>query len=433
MKSRYSQFATAAAVLVLAAVSLVVFDKSTAPAYAITELPRQFEQARTIHVQGWHHFRRHTMPDGSRIPPVAIDNWIDVENVRSRQIGTGLSVNAKDVKVTVSEVISDGPVQMILRHTEKTVMYLRMSEYQQRLTARRISKLLSGQLFGDLTRLSDSTIVGAEQIEGVTYDIWQSNTRDGIRWMLWVSADTGRLGRAQIWSEVTPGRWEIGEDYQRIEYNVEIPESVFTKDPPSGYAAMNSPQTAALVPLGTGGGGYADEHYSLECNTKLAFALPDGSVIFGWQSFDRNSEQTQETLFEGLAFGGPLPKLPVEIYALKPADGDGSVVYTGYHLASTRQGGQFIEWSLYVPNGVPPTNVQTAGYRVLYRWNLEFEPRWNIGITVTPEFPIETAEDFDTWVLGAMAEFSDDTAVPQGLTYQKVLDLARQVRTSVGP
>ena len=88
MKSRYSKLATAAAILVLAAVALIVLDGSTSPAYAITDLPRQFEQARTIHVQGWQYFPEYTMPDGSEVPPSAIDNWTDVVNARSRYTTT---------------------------------------------------------------------------------------------------------------------------------------------------------------------------------------------------------------------------------------------------------------------------------------------------------------------------------------------------------
>ncbi len=64
--------------------------------------------------------------------------------------------------------------------------------------------------------------------------------------------------------------------------------------------------------------------------------------------------------------------------------------------------------------------------------------RW-IGLTFTIDYddgyiaylnsvPIETAEDFDTWVLGAMAELSDSGTPPPEVTYQKIVDLARQIR-----
>jgi hypothetical protein len=135
-----------------------------------------------------------------------------------------------------------------------------------------------------------------------------------------------------------------------------------------------------------------------------------------------------------VTFGGPLPKLPVEFYALKPAEGSSEPLYTGYHLAFTRKQGRFAEWSLYVPNGTPPADVQATGYEMLYRWNLEFAQHFTFDhMTVKPEFTIDTTAEFNEWVLGAMAELSEDGKGPADVTYQKVIDLAQQVRTSVAP
>jgi len=44
---------------------------------------------------------------------------------------------------------------------------------------------------------------------------------------------------------------------------------------------------------------------------------------------------------------------------------------------------------------------------------------------------IETSEDFDEWVLGAMAELSDDGKAPEGFTYDEVLELAEEIRASM--
>jgi len=452
MKSHYSKLATAAAILVLAAVALIVLDKSTAPAYAITDLPREFEQARIIHLQGWHYFPEHTMPDGRKIPPVEINDWIDVENSRSRHSGAGLGIDSRGVRVTVSETISDGPYRMSINHTDRSAAYYRVSPYQQKLTTYQMSKLLSGQLFGGIQQLSDSVVVGREQIDGVAYDIWQSDA-SGFRWKMWLSADSGKLGRAQILSQVASGRWELQRDYQVIEYNVEVPEGVFTMDPPSGYTTANSPETAVLEELGGGGGvGYEDDQHSLQCDIKMSFTLSDGSVLLGWFSTDRgrggsarvNQKKDSDTRessdahgtsvvpteasFEGLTFGGPVPKLPVEIYALKPAGGDIEVTYEGHHLAYTRKGDKLIEWSLYVPSGTPPSNVKQLGYEVQYRFNLDPKPGWIIHMTAEYGIPIRKVEDFDAWVLGAMAELSDSGTAPAQVTYPPVLKLIQQVR-----
>lgn len=435
MKTRIAKVASVAAVIAVAALALTFWNRSSAPAYAITDLPAQFEQARTIHVQGWHHFPEFTMPDGSDVPPSPIDNWTDVVNARLRYTTTQLTSGANGVNVTVSEVIRDGPSHMRIDHGDRrSVTYFHVSEYQQKLGVRRISKLISGQLFGDITQLSNSIVVGAERIDGIACDIWQSDDARGGRWRQWLAADTGRLVRAQALRKVDSGQWKVATDYSLIEYNVEPPEGTFSLEPPEGYTADNSPETGYSMELKYGVPGFRDEDWYYYCGPKLAFALTDGSIVLGWQSFDPMDAEKQAVLFEGVTFGGPLPKLPIEFYALQPADGSSEPLYTGYHLAFTRKQGRFAEWGLYVPNGPPPVDVQETGYEMLYRPNLEFAQRFNFDdMTVKPEFTIETAEEFDEWVLGAMAELADEGTVPENLTYQKVIDLAQQVRTSVAP
>lgn len=120
----------------------------------------------------------------------------------------------------------------------------------------------------------------------------------------------------------------------------------------------------------------------------------------------------------------------------RSANGSCEPLYTGYHLAFTRKQGRFVEWSRYVPDGTPPADVQATGYETLYRRNHEIARRFTFDhhdMAMKPEFTIETPEEFDEWVLGAMAELADDGTAPKNLTYQKVIDLAQQVRTSVAP
>lgn len=435
MKSRYSKLAMAAAILVLAAVGVIVLDGSTSPAYAITDLAIQFEQAHTIHVQGWHYFPKFTMPDGSAVPPSPIDNWTDVVNARSRYTTTTLTSGADGVKVYVCEIVRDGPSWVQIDHARKSATYFRVSEYQQKLGVRQISKLISGQLFGDITQLSNSIVVGAERIDGVACDIWQSDDSHGGRWKQWLSADTGRLARAQFLRKADSDQWKVATDYSLIEYNVEPPEGTFSVEPPEGYTADNSPQTGYSMDLGDGGvPGFQDERWHYKCGPEVAFALADGSIVLGWRSFDPKDAEQQTLLFEGVTFGGPLPKLPIEFYALKPANGAGESLYTGYHLAFTRKQGRFTEWGLYVPDDTPPADVHATGYEMLNRWNHEFAQRFNIhDMAVKPEFTIDTPAEFDEWVLGAMAELADDGKSPAEVTYQKVIDLTHQVRASVAP
>ena len=170
---------------------------------------------------------------------------------------------------------------------------------------------------------------------------------------------------------------------------------------------------------------------SLTLDPHISFTLSDGSVILAWYSVDHDSEIPQEKLFENLEFGGALPKLPVEIYGLKPKDWAGDVTYTGHHLAYSQKGERFIEWGLYVPNDSPPLHSQMLGYDALIRFNLQPQPKCNLGYTMGHGILVKTAYDFEEWVIGAMAELSDDGRAPDGITYESVLQLAREIRESL--
>lgn len=171
-----------------------------------------------------------------------------------------------------------------------------------------------------------------------------------------------------------------------------------------------------------------ENHESLTCSTPLSFTLSDGSVLLAWQSSHADSEEAQMPLFANLTFGGPLPKLPIELYSLKPTGGsDRDTFYTGRHLGYTAKAGQLLEWALYVPRLKPAANVKCLGYEVLYRFN-GTHPHGGMGLRITAGVPVQTAEDFDKWIRGAMAEFSDNGQAPVDVTHQRVMDLAQQTR-----
>jgi hypothetical protein len=246
---------------------------------------------------------------------------------------------------------------------------------------------------------------------------------------LWVAADSGRLARAQTWIQFGDNRLQLQADYQTIEYNVEIPPDTFAIEPPEGYTATNSKETAPAMAIGASTARCGANGYNLECSVAASFTLADGSVVVGWQGVDVGSEQSQAPLFENLTFGGSLPKLPIEIYGLRPAGMSSAVTYTGHHLGCTRKADRFTEWTLYVPSGTAPASARESGYDVLYRFNLDPQPSAGFGLRVGYGVPINTAEDFDAWVRGAMAELSDGGVAPETITYQKVVDLARRLRT----
>lgn len=372
------------------------------------------------------------MSNGEEIPPVEIDNWIDLESSRSSFTYTGLSDDRNGIRIMVAENISDGEYKMDLNHSDKSAIFSRISDYQRMLKAYFMSRVVRWQIFGDIDQLQNFEQVGWEQMDGVEYQVWQRETAHAVtehadRLKFWLSPQTGKLGRVQMWSKVDDDQWEVDYDYLDIDYDVAVPDGVFTMEPPEGYTLKNTMETAIPLELSRSGG---VAYGSFSANARIGFLMGDGSVIVAWQSLDSESEIPQDELFMGLEFGGPLPRLPVEIYGLKPAGVSRELTYTGYHLAHTQKAGKFIEWSLYVPDGAPPASVRQLGCDVLYRFNIDPEPKWRIGLTVDCSLLIKGAEDFGKWVLGAMAELSDDGEVPAGITYERVLVLTEQVRES---
>ncbi len=107
--------------------------------------------------------------------------------------------------------------------------------------------------------------------------------------------------------------------------------------------------------------------------------------------------------------------------------------YASRHLGRTSKAGQLIEWALYVPRTVVPANVKYLGYDVISEFNVTTPPNGGIGMRVPYGVPVKTAEDFDKWVRGAMAELSDNATAPAEVTYQKVSDLAQETRTPAKP
>ena len=431
--NRFTKFAVAAVLIAAVALSITILDKSATPAYGITDVPELFSKARVIHVQGRTYFPGHTMPDGQEIPPVEMEQWIDLENGRLRFTSCGLTSNQNDVRITEGETISDGQYKLSLSHTDKWAIFFKISEYRRMLEKRRSLAQMFGQLFGDADRLDSFVKTGQEEIGGVECDIWEgevvhSVTKDAVRYKYWLSPSTGESNRVQAWRKLSNGQYQLYYEYSKIERDVAVPDGVFAMEVPQGYELRNTRETATPLELDDGGSVHCG---SFTLDSRITFTLSDGSVILGWSSFDHESETSQEDLFENLEFGGSLPKLPVEIWGLKPSGWTGDLTYVGRHLAYTQKGDKFIEWSLYVPEILPPARSEMLGYDVLYRFNLEEKPKWIIGYTLDYGIQIKTEEDFDIWVRGAMAELSNNGKAPESITYENVLQLAKRLRKSL--
>jgi hypothetical protein len=435
--NRFTKFAAAAVIIIAVASSIIFLDKSSTPAYGITDVPELFRTVRTVHLKGWQYYPGHKTPDGNDVPPVNMEEWFDLENGRWWSTTCSSSGRADATQISVGELISDGQYRLRLNHTRKSAHFSKINKYEQMLAKHQSRDQMIERLFGDFSKLDEFVKVGREKIDGVDCDIWEceeifSATGGGWRHKYWLSPGTGECKRYQVWMCFTgKQKWELRYEYEKIERDVDIPEGLFAMVVPDGYEADNTKETAMLLELGSSNiGGYGDDRCALSWGAVLSFTMSDGSVIWGWNSIDRTPEKPQEEFFEALEFGGLLPKLPIEFDTLKPAGEPKDITYIGYHLTYTRKADRFTEWAVYVPDGTPPENVKEFGYHALYVFNLEHKPRLKINLPVPYGLLIETKEDFDKWVLGAMAELSDDGKAPESITYESVLQLAEQIRES---
>ena len=435
MKSPITKLAAAAMIVIAFGIGIYYFTgDGTTPVYGITDVPELFRTVRTVHLKGWHYYPGHKTPDGDDVPPVNREKWIDLENGREWHTTCSSSGRTNATKISVGELISDGQYRLSLNHTRKSAHFSKRNKYQQMLAKQQGRDQMIEQLFGDISKLDDFVKIGREKIDGVDCDIWEreeifSDTKHRNRYRYWLSPSTGECKRRQFWMRFgDKQQWELRQEYDKIERDVDIPEGLFSMEVPEGYEADNTKETATLSELGSPmvGCGFGVGH-----GTAISFTMSDGSVIWGWNSFDQESEKPQEEFFKGLTFGGPLPKLPIEFNALKPGGEPKDIIYTGYHLAYTRKVDRFTEWAIYVPNGTPPKNVKQLGYHALYVFNIGRKPRLKMNLPVPYGLLIETKGDFDKWVLGAMAELSDDGKAPENVTYESVLQLAEQIRESL--
>lgn len=425
--SKFSKLAAAAVIIIAAVLSITFLDKFAAPAYGITDVPELFQTAKTIHMKGRMYFPT-SQPWKEQIS-VETEYWLDIENGRWRLTHPGYSSTSEGMKVNVSEKICDGgEYEIAINHTDKTASYGKISEYQRSIFNRRNINTLLEMACGQPELFDDYAIVGREEIGGDVYDIWEAlievNYGPKMKLKSWLSPATGEFARIKI-SIYEDGNWVRKMEIDSVERNIKIPDETFSIEVPSGYMPENSKDTATAnklsrVSIGTD---------SVILNCHILFTMADGSVIVGWSSEDRQSETSQAELFENLEIGAELPKLPFEVYALSSSRKNKSVTYKGFHLAYTQKAGEFYEWGIYVPAAeLKPEFSQMLVYRLLYRDNIEREVKGKFSLSTSAELIIKNAEDFDTFVLGAMAELSDDGKAPEDITYEAVLQLAEQIR-----
>ena len=431
MKSRISKLATAVVIIIAIMIGINYFGGSidgTSKVYAMSDVPELFQSAKTIHMKGRMYFP--SLNPGKEQASVEVEYWLDKENGRWRLTYPGYSSDSESIKIHLSENVSDGEYEMRVNHTEKLVSFSKLSAFQRRLFAHKNVYTYLELLYVNF-ELFDYTKIGDEIIDGEFFQIWQGLREDSLGTKMklksWLSPTTGNFARIKSWAWTKDEDWEKRMEIDSVERDIEVPDNVFVTEAPVGYALENSKETATVRELINASVG--TESVTLNCH--ILFAMSDGSVIVGWSSEDRQSDASQEVLFEGLQMGGQLPKVATEVYAIKTSDREQEITYRGYHLAHTKKKGKFYEWSIYVADKqVSPSKV--LGYSLVHRYNPENRViKAKISISTTATLIIDNAEDFDTFVLGSMAELSDDGRVPEELSYENVLQLAQQIRNSL--
>ncbi|MHC4155750.1 MAG: hypothetical protein ACYST6_12620 [Planctomycetota bacterium] len=427
--NRFAKLAAAAAIIVAVALSVTICDKWVTPAYAIADVPELYQMAKSIHMKGRMYFSK-TQPAQQQLS-VAVEYWLDIENAKWRLAHPAYTATADTMKIHEWEKIFDGQYEMLLNHTEKSATFSKLSRFQQRLFFRRNICTIVQFLCGDPELFDDYAKVGQELIDGQAFDIWEvvkeAYSGPSVKMKFWLSPTTGEVAKVTFWRRTRQPDWVRQMDINLVERDVEMPGEIFTTVAPPEYELKNTRDTATRQQLSAAS--ISNGYLALNCH--ILFAMADGTVIVGSSSEGGVPDVSQAELFKDLEVGGQLPKTAVEVYAVRPVRTDEDVTYKGYHLAHTRKEGKFYEWAVYVPDSmVTPAGVW--GYRLLHKSNMpEHEVKGSLSILMTAELTIENQEDFATFVLGAMAELSDDGKAPENVTYEGVLQLAEEIRASL--
>ncbi len=437
--NRFTKFAAAGMLIASAVLIITILDKSATPAYGITDLPELIKNARTMHMKGWFYSSQAEQKNGEPVK-LEFDYWFDIENGRYRLYKPG-GIDKDTGKPKYFITVSDGQYVMSSAfkrsrdgRTWKSISFTKLSPFKARLeTYKTYGSLM--QMFGNIDQIKGSTKVGQEKIDGIVFDIWQTEfylvNGFGNRIRTWLASESGDIGRVLFWQTRTRQNDEedlrLIFDLHTIELGVVPPEGIFDTTPPDGYELDNTKETALTDTLGIDPQKGCQKDYEL--HSHIGFTLRNGSVIIGW-SCPNKTRRSQADLFKNLAFGGKLPELAAKIESLTSIPDKQSVEYAGHHLAYTQKDGIFYEWTLYVPDEKPPARNSLLGYNLNVIYQVDESKFGDRSSNLMEDLAIDADSDFDTWVRGAMAWLSDDGMAPEQVNYNNVLRLVEQIRRS---
>jgi len=440
MKSRITKLAAAAVIIAAVLTGIYLFGGSfdgSSVAYGITDVPELIKKAKTIHMKGWVYFP--ARQNGGETAKLELEYWFDVENGRYRLYKPGgLDKDTSEPKYYTT--VSDGKYVMSEAYYYprdgkpwKSISFTKLSPFKARLEAYKNSYAVLMRMFGNMDQIKGSAKVGQEKIEGIVFDIWENefyfSDGRGTKIKTWLAPDSGDVERILFWQkrQKDDPNWRLVFDLYTIELNVVTPPDIFDTEPPEGCKLDNTKETARPSGLGISPEKVMRQDYELHAH--IGFTLKDGGVIIGW-SCPEKTQAPQTDLFEDLTPGGRLPELAAKIQGLTAIPRKLGVSYAGHHLAYTYKDGNFYEWSLYVPDGNPPARSSLVAYELSIKYEVDKDRFGTRPGNLSEDIVIDSSYDFNTWVLGAMAELSDDGKAPEHVTYENVLRLAEQIRNS---
>jgi hypothetical protein len=418
----------AAAVLVLAVgVWYWPGESSAGRAYGMVDLPELLEQS-CVHLKGTLFLPRTGGIAGTDRVEFPFECWVDLANGRTWQTYYHTAVTGAVQDYHVGYRVCDGTYLMTI--APDGVEFSRLDDFRRALTRKRAVTGLYDELLGGRRLLSAFTRVGVQAHGGTQFEIWEREFDEPLlnlsaRVQCLLDPRGGEIGRLQFWVRGTgSSEWQLLQRIDVWERYATPPSDVFATTPPAGAVLKNTKETADLMTVfHTSGAGNGVAHA-----VHIAFRLPDGSLLVSWSSRDLESTASQAPLFSELSFGGPLPVLPMTITGLLQVHGGQQIKYAGKHVAWTRKGEEFCEWSLYVPDREPPPAWKSY-YRVEQEFNLpDNRVPPSIVANVSDSVGIDTPAEFRELVLGAMAEASDTRQPPADVTYERVLQLAQESR-----
>jgi len=427
-----TKLAAAVVVIIAALIGLNQFGGSfdgSSKVYAMSDVPELLGSAETLYMKG----RIYLPPleEDGESEVVDIEHWLDFENGRWRSTTPGTISGHDELKIILSERICDGgEFELILEHMEKQGSFSKLSQLQRKLRCRGLLETIMIFVCGDPKLFDLYKIAGEEELDGQTYNIWELSIEHekmpDFKMQSWLSPVTGDFAQAIVWMKEGEKDWIKQLEVTSLKQNLIIPDSVFAMDVPDDYYLINTRETAPKRQIGSMSGG----HGPYRLNMHTLFTLRDGTVIACWSSRNIDSQDSQVHLFADIEMGGGFPKLPFEVYALEASVNEKKEVFHGRHLCFTELEGKFYEWGIYVPaEKIEPRQSRVQSYSLIYRNHIEAEGAFRLATSA--DLLVKNKDDFETFVLGAMKEFSDQGEVGADITYEGVLQLAQQIRESL--